>query len=80
MQLPLLKGHFEARDARELLTQLIQVKIRFHENKIDADSPEEQIKMREARIKELQNELLAAQQFIDSKSGMISLQGEVEIL
>lgn len=79
MQLPLLKGHFEARDARDLLTQLIEVKIRFHENKIDGDSSEEMIKMRESRIKELQKELLAAQHFIDSKSGMISLQGEIEI-
>ncbi|CAM3485156.1 hypothetical protein FLLO111716_13685 [Flavobacterium longum] len=60
MDLQLLKGQFSATDAIDLLTQVVQVKIQFHERKIERTHNEEDIKMRETRIKELQDGLHAA--------------------
>ncbi len=57
MQLELIKGQFSGREALEILTQMIQAKLKFHESKIVQDSSEEDIKYRESRLKYLQNEL-----------------------
>ena len=51
-----IKGHFTKQEAIEILTHVIHVKIRFHENKIHSTSNEEDIKMREKRIKQLQKD------------------------
>jgi len=53
----LLQGSFEAQDAIMLLKDLVQVKIKFHENKIANSNQIEDIKFREAKIKRLQNQL-----------------------
>jgi hypothetical protein len=57
MQLELIKGQFSGSEALEILTQMIRVKLKFHESKIVPDSSEEDIKYRESRLKYLQNEL-----------------------
>jgi hypothetical protein len=77
MHIQLLQGQFSANEALSLLTQLIHVKIKFHENKIDGDSNEEEIKMRETRIKQLQKDLYEARQYIDKKGGSIDLQAAI---
>lgn len=46
-----------------LLKDLVQVKIKFHENKIANSNQIEDIKFREAKIKRLQNQL---QQAVDT--------------
>lgn len=66
MDLQLLKGQFSAADAIDLLTQVVQVKIKFHERKIQLTHNEEDIKMREKRIKELQDSLHAAKMALGS--------------
>lgn len=60
MNLHLIQGHFSKTDTKELLSQLVQVKIKFHESKIKTSQSEEDIKMREARIRDLQNQLQQA--------------------
>lgn len=60
----LINGRFESQDAMEILTQITHVKIKFHENKILATSSEEDIKMRESRIRELQKTLMEIRQFV----------------
>jgi hypothetical protein len=57
LKLALLSGTFTRDEALELLTQLIAVKVRFHEAKIKTSSNEEDIKMREKRISRLQRDL-----------------------
>ncbi len=57
MQLELIKGQFSGTEALDILTQMIQVKLKFHESKIVQESNEEDIKYRESRLKYLQNEL-----------------------
>ncbi|MFN8354953.1 MAG: hypothetical protein U0Y10_10935 [Spirosomataceae bacterium] len=79
MQIQLIEGHFDTKEALEILTQLIHVKIRFHENKIQASSHEEDIKMREKRIKHLQKDLYELRKLIESHSGTIDLHAKVEV-
>ena len=57
MNIQLIEGEFNAQDALELITQMLQVKVKFHENKIGKSEAEEDIKRREAKIKRLQNDL-----------------------
>ena len=60
MNLQLIKGRFSKEEGIELLTQMVQVKIRFHEQKISKSHDEADIKMREKRIKQLQQDLQEA--------------------
>lgn len=55
--LHLVDGEFEGKEALELITHLVHAKIRFLENKIEQSHHEEDIKMREKRIKMLHEEL-----------------------
>ena len=79
MILSLIKGNFTSKEAIELITELIHVKIKFHENKIKLADHEEDIKMREKRIKQLQKELYEVKNYIDRKKGNISLFGEISL-
>ena len=55
MELQLLNDTFSANESIEILNQLFQVKIKFHEDKIKISQNEEDVKMRERKIKFLQN-------------------------
>jgi hypothetical protein len=57
MNIQLLQGEFNSKEAMDLITQMIHIKIKYHEHKIDKSSPEEEIKFRESKIKRLQKEL-----------------------
>ena len=65
MNIQLLNGQFSAQDALNLLTQMVYVKIQFHESKISQSDNEEDIKVREKRIKDLQRELYDVRQYIE---------------
>jgi hypothetical protein len=79
MTVQLLHGHFNSKDAIDLLTRLVDVKIKFHEEKIHSTNIEEDIKMREHRIQKLQKALADSRQFIESQQGNISLQCDVAL-
>lgn len=64
MELQLINAQFDAKDALDILTQMFNVKIKYHENKITGASCEEEIKMRENKIKSLQKEISDAGRFI----------------
>ncbi len=80
MEPQLIKGHFTPQDAVDLITRIIDVKIKYHEGKITSESSEEDIKMRERRIKQLQNELFDVRQQMGNKTGKISLDSTITIL
>ncbi len=80
MELQLIKGHFTPQDAVDLITRIIDVKVKYHEGKITSESSEEDIKMREKRIKQLQKELFEVRQHIGHKTGKISLDSTLTIL
>ena len=69
----LIQGKFSANDAVDIITQLVQVKIKFHENKITNTSNEEDSKLEEKRIKELQNELQSLRTNILSRGELVEL-------
>ncbi len=79
MNLQIIKGSFETSDAIELLSQLTSVKIKYHEDKIDATKNEEDIKQRENRIKQLQNELAYIKNYLAQNGDKINLNCNVEI-
>lgn len=73
MNIQLIEGQFNASDALDIITRMIQVKVKFHEDKITQSSNEEDIKFREAKIKRLQNELHAFRNHMSELSGAITL-------
>jgi hypothetical protein len=77
MELQLLNGTFSSKESIEILNQLFQVKIKFHEDKIKTSQNEEDVKMRERKIKFLQNELDHARQLITTKTEYISLSSQI---
>ena len=70
MNIKLIQGEFKANDAIELIAQMIQVKIKYHENKINNRSNEEDIKAFEVKIKQLQKELYDLRQNYNSNKNL----------
>lgn len=79
MQIKILEGSFSAKEALDILTQLVHVKIRYHENKIQHLDSEEDIKMREKRIQQLQKDLYELRTFLESGKKKVNLLGSIEI-
>lgn len=77
MKINLIQGVFDNNEAIEILTQIIHVKIKFHEDKIKESSSEEEMKMRENRIIKLQKDLFEIRNFIKAKTGAIDIQAEL---
>lgn len=78
MNIQLLKGNFTQSEALDILTQLVHVKIKFHESKIEKSDNEEDIKMRENRIKKILQDFYEAKQLI-LKQKQCDLNAEINI-
>jgi len=79
MIVPLIEGTFEKGDAIELINQLFATKIKFHENKISTSLNEEDIKMRETKIKRLQQGMADARKEIAAHGQKINLHSEINL-
>jgi len=79
MNIQLIEGEFKSSDGLELITQLIHVKIKFHENKIGKSATEEDTKAREAKIKELQNNLYELRVALKDKSQPTTINAVIKI-
>ncbi len=79
MNIQLIHGEFDSKEALEIITKMLNVKIKFHENKISKDCSEENIKSREAKIKRLQNEQYEIRKFIESHDESVKLNSTIEI-
>lgn len=80
MTIQLINGSFSAREALDILTQMIHVKVKFHESKITDASTEEDIKTREKRIRDLQSDLYAIRQhLLRHEHDTISLQADIAL-
>ncbi len=79
MQIHLIDGQFSANDAVDIVTRLIHVKIKFHEEKINQASNEEDVKMREKRIKQLQKELFEVRNNLLSNKTVININGTIDL-
>ncbi len=80
MNFKLIDGDFTPTETLDLLTQLVQVKIKFHEDKIKTSLHEEDIKMRERKIKSLQDKLAEAKNHVKSHSKNFHLNSDISIL
>ncbi len=76
----LIKGAYSKEDAISLLTRLVDAKIKYHEEKIQHADAEEDIKMRENRIKQLQQNLFEARKMVENKKGKVELLSDVTLL
>ena len=70
---------FSASFVVKLISDLLQVKIKYHETKIESDDDEETMKMRENRIIKLQNELTAFKKHISMNQNSIVIESEITI-
>ncbi|HLO82109.1 MAG TPA: hypothetical protein VK166_14170 [Chitinophagaceae bacterium] len=80
MQIQLIQGEFRTADSLDIITQMIQVKIRYHENAIAKNSSEEDIKYRESKIKFLQNELADLKKELSQKKEKVNINATISIL
>ena len=79
MNIPLVQGNFSAADSFELLSQMVQLKVKFHENKISKTSSEEDIKYRETKIKRLQHDLMELKKYIDNSTNHLSVDVKINV-
>lgn len=72
MHMELIKGVYNSQDAQDILERIIQTKINFLEAKISKNESEEDAKLKEKRIKELQhNWAEMRKKFIESTPGQL---------
>ncbi len=79
MNIQLIKGEFSSNDAIELIAQMIHIKIKYHENKINNLSNEEDLKTRETKIKQLQKELYELRKMINSKTDSVNVEAIIKV-
>jgi len=79
MKLKLIDGDFSPTETIDIITQLVQVKIKFHEDKVKNSFNEEDIKMRELKIKLLQNNLAEARAYIKSGAKKFYIDSEINL-
>lgn len=79
MDIQLIQGQFSARDAIDIVTHMIHIKVKYHENQIINMSNEEDVKFQEAKIKRLQKELFEFRNSVDEKNGTVKLNAVIQI-
>lgn len=80
MELQLIDGAFSPTEIMDILTQLYHVKIKFHEEKVKSSNNEEDIKMRERKIKLLQKNLDEARAYIKRENKSFHVESVINIL
>lgn len=79
MKIQLIDGQFTATETNDLISQLVQVKIKFLENKINSLLHEEDIKSKETKIVALQNALSAIRQHINLEKTNVIISSNIEL-
>jgi hypothetical protein len=77
--LQLIEGQFTKNETLTMITQMFEVKIKFHENKIMNSHNEEDIKSRENKIKKLQKTLSDFRFFLNTKSDDVKINAAINI-
>ncbi|MBU3659225.1 MAG: hypothetical protein FGM14_05120 [Flavobacteriales bacterium] len=70
MKVQLIQGEFNSPDAIQLISNMINLKIKYQEGQIEKNNNEEDIKYRESKIKNLQNELFELRNFLSTKENV----------
>lgn len=73
MTVQLVTGEFSKLETLNMITQMFEMRIKFHEDKIMSSHNEEDVKMREKKIKFLQGELKEAREYLINKDEPIAV-------
>ena len=73
MTVQLVTGEFSKTETIDMITQMFEMRIKFHEDKIMSSHNEEDVKMREKKIKFLQGELAQARTYLVNKGEPIAV-------
>ena len=79
MNIQLIQGEFNPGDALELISKMIEQKIKYQENRISKYSSEEDIKYRESKIRYLQNELFELSNYLHSSNKNMKIEAIIKI-
>ncbi len=79
MNIQLIDGQFSSAEAAGLVSEFIQVKIKFHEQRIIDSENAEDVKMRESKIKQLQHQLHEFRKQAQTANRNIKLNGTINI-
>jgi hypothetical protein len=79
MELQIINGTFSSTESIEILSQLFQVKIKFHEDKIRTSQNEEDVKMRERKIIALQKGLADSREYILKNANNITINSTINL-
>jgi hypothetical protein len=79
MEIELIEGEYRTNEAMELIVQMIEIKIKFHESKICNLEQEEDIKSRENKIKKLQKSLYDIRIFLNTKNSGVRIKSSIHI-
>ena len=74
---PIVAGSFSKADALNIIGRLVDAKIKYHEEKIMFADNEEDIKMREGRIKQLQKDFYEARLYLERLHGNIEIHSDI---
>lgn len=77
MTIELIDGDFQPKEAIEILTKLIHVKVKFLLDKSNTSSNRVDINKCETHIKALQKQLFEVKKSIDNKNGPISIKSSI---
>jgi hypothetical protein len=80
MILDVLNNEFSPKDAEIIITQIIHISIKYHEHKLKGNSEdEENVKLRENKIIELQKCLYESLDLINKNTQTINLKAQIII-
>jgi len=79
MNIQLIDGEFKPKDAMDLITQMLHIKIKYHENKLRLSKSQEEIKVRELKIKGLKKDLFELGTIINYNSSSVKINSIIEI-
>lgn len=79
MTIQLIEGVFSGDDALDLLSKIIDTKVKFHETKITQTANEEDIKYRETKIKQLQKLAVEIRSRLETNQSFVDLHATINI-
>jgi hypothetical protein len=77
MELQLIDGVFNRGEILDIVARMTELKIKYHESKIEKSAGEDDIKMREKKIKQLQEELLQCRQAL-TRNGDVYVSAQIK--
>jgi hypothetical protein len=75
-----MQGEYSPADTLDLITQMIHVKIKYHEKKMIQQNNERNIKMQENIIRQLQKDLFEARKKMEKESSNISIESQINFI